>query len=39
MAVAIPALAPGARVRDTLLVFDRSDRKTKRGAVRRADAR
>jgi 3'-5' exoribonuclease len=31
MAIAIPALAPGSRVQDTLLVFDRSDRKTKEG--------
>ncbi len=31
MALAIPALAPGSRVQDTLLVFDRSDRKTKEG--------
>jgi 3'-5' exoribonuclease len=29
--LAIPALAPGSRVQDTLLVFDRSDRKTKEG--------
>jgi hypothetical protein len=31
MAIAIPQLAPGSRVQDTLLVFDRSDRKTKEG--------
>ena len=31
MALAIPQLAPGSRVQDTLLVFDRSDRKTKEG--------
>jgi 3'-5' exoribonuclease len=29
--LAIPSLAPGSRVQDTLLVFDRSDRKTKEG--------
>src|SRR3712207_8541713 len=29
--VAVPALAPGSRVQDTLLVYDRTDRKTKEG--------
>jgi 3'-5' exoribonuclease len=29
--LAIPALAPGSRVQDTLLVFDRAERKTKEG--------
>src|SRR3712207_3222203 len=29
--LAIPALAPGSRVQDTLLVLERSDRRTKEG--------
>src|SRR3712207_2749300 len=29
--VAVPALAPGSRVQDTLLVYERSERKTKEG--------
>lgn len=31
MPLAIPALAPGSRVQDTLLVLDRTERKTKEG--------
>jgi 3'-5' exoribonuclease len=31
MPLAIPALAPGSRVQDTLLVLDRAERKTKEG--------